>query len=237
MRIAVVEDDSRACVRLANLIDEYFDARGYIGSVQVFSTAEMFLGVYEPSLFDLLVLDIFLSEDPDGKTGMDIARAVRAANDRMPIVFITSSRDFAVEGYTVQAAGYLIKPVDGDQLARTFDAMRLPEPLVRVGGNRLPVRVSDVMWVESDGHYTELHAAREMYRVRENFSTAQAALEVFGGFFLSARGYLVNLAYVKDIQGADFVLRNGQYVPISRKNVKAARAAWSDYVFNKVRGL
>ena len=54
-------------------------------------------------------------------TEYDIARALRRQNDDCPIVFITSSTDFAVLGYEVQASGYLLKPLNHDAFNATMD--------------------------------------------------------------------------------------------------------------------
>ncbi|MCH4053340.1 MAG: LytTR family DNA-binding domain-containing protein [Atopobiaceae bacterium] len=237
MRIAVVEDEQKTREHITSLISEYLDERGHVGSVASFASAEAFRAAYEPLKFDLILMDVYLSERKQAATGMDLARTVREAKDRVPIVFVTSSRDFAVEGYTVQAAGYLIKPVGKEELVRTLDSIRLPEPFVRIGTGRLPVRVGDVVWCKADGHYVEVHALTETYRVRASFSEAQSALEPYGSFYLSARGYLVNLAFVRGMDQAEFVLRNGMRVPISLRNVADAKAAWSGYLFDKVRGL
>ncbi|CAM3635725.1 response regulator [Cohnella lubricantis] len=51
-------------------------------------------------------------------TGMEFARRAKAINPRIRIVFISGHEDFgyAKEALTLQASGYLLKPVDDDEL-------------------------------------------------------------------------------------------------------------------------
>lgn len=98
--------------------------------------------------YDLILLDMVLSEescghgqeqtrDHDGDvrcddagvrpdalmvTGLDVARALRAAGVSCPVIFETASVDYAVDGYEV-ASGYLVKPFDYERLAATIDRL------------------------------------------------------------------------------------------------------------------
>ena len=61
---------------------------------------------------ELLFLDIYMKE----LNGMETARRIRELECKVPIVFLTSSRDFAVESYEVHASGYLLKPFEEEKL-------------------------------------------------------------------------------------------------------------------------
>ena len=89
-------------------------------SVTFSPDAKSFIESWKNSRYDLLLLDCYLSDEnlPHATTGLDIARLLRNQNDDCAIVFITSSTDFAVLGYEVQASGYLLKPVN----RKTFEA-------------------------------------------------------------------------------------------------------------------
>ena len=66
---------------------------------------------------DLIMLDVIMPL----LNGMDTARELRNDNQIVPIIFLTSSREFAVDSYEVKAFHYLIKPVDDVKLFRTLD--------------------------------------------------------------------------------------------------------------------
>ncbi len=61
---------------------------------------------------DLLFLDIQMP----GINGIETARRLRELECSTKIVFLTATADYALEGYDVQASGYLVKPVDQRKL-------------------------------------------------------------------------------------------------------------------------
>lgn len=129
MRIAIVEDHPAERELIATMCAEYFNGRN-VGATagrnamqtvcDVFPDAKSFIESWKNNRYDLLLLDCYLSDEnlPHATTGLDIARLLRNQNDDCAIVFITSSTDFAVLGYEVQASGYLLKPVN----RKTFEA-------------------------------------------------------------------------------------------------------------------
>lgn len=56
--------------------------------------------------------------------GIDTAAELRANGQDVPIIFLTSSREFAVESYEVKAFHYLLKPIDEIRLFAVMDEYR-----------------------------------------------------------------------------------------------------------------
>lgn len=67
--------------------------------------------------FDLYLLDVYMV----GITGTDTARKLRQFGDKGEIIFLTNSRDHAVEAFEVEAIQYLIKPYTEKTLFITID--------------------------------------------------------------------------------------------------------------------
>lgn len=63
-----------------------------------------------------MILDIFMS----GKTGIEAAEELRRQQCGTFIIFLTTSREYALEAYGVDALQYIVKPLDQ---ARLFHAM------------------------------------------------------------------------------------------------------------------
>ena len=66
---------------------------------------------------DLIILDVIMPL----MSGMDTARELRMDEQTVPIIFLTSSKEFAVDSYDVNAFHYLIKPVDERKLFHILD--------------------------------------------------------------------------------------------------------------------
>ncbi|WP_306472654.1 LytR/AlgR family response regulator transcription factor [Acetivibrio thermocellus] len=69
--------------------------------------------------FDIYCLDIMMP----GFTGIDLANEIRGSDKTAPILFFTSSAEFALESYSVRAADYVLKPVSKEKLFLTFDEL------------------------------------------------------------------------------------------------------------------
>ena len=61
----------------------------------------------------------------DQDNGMDVAVRIREAGDSCSLIFVTSSDAFAVASYDVQAAYYLLKPLDTAKLMKVLDTIQI----------------------------------------------------------------------------------------------------------------
>ncbi|MEG2120368.1 MAG: LytTR family DNA-binding domain-containing protein, partial [Pseudoflavonifractor sp.] len=150
--------------------------------------------------FDLIFLDIFMP----GMDGMETARALRHAGVDRPLVFLSTSPDFAVASYDVAALTYLLKPLSPEKLAAVMERFLKsyrPQSLFLQG--RLFV-ARDIVLAESqnknvllrfkDGSSCVLH---------EKLDTVEARLT--GQNFLRChQSFVVNMDYVCGVAGEAF---------------------------------
>ena len=106
MNIAIIDDIASDAEQLKRIITSYFENRQIPTEIRYFSSAEALFDDYRPGNFQILFLDIYM----DGITGMEAARRIRNQSDDCILVFVTTSSEFAVESYDVNAAYYLLKP-------------------------------------------------------------------------------------------------------------------------------
>jgi two-component SAPR family response regulator len=69
--------------------------------------------------FDIYCLDIMMP----GFTGIDAAKEIRTFDKTAPILFFTSSPEFALESYSVKAINYVLKPISKEKLFFAFDEL------------------------------------------------------------------------------------------------------------------
>jgi len=67
--------------------------------------------------FDLYVLDVIMPE----LSGIDVGVKLRELGSDAPIIYLTTSPDYAVDSYLAQAFYYILKPVDRFQLFEVLD--------------------------------------------------------------------------------------------------------------------
>ena len=71
---------------------------------------------------DIAYLDINMP----GLNGIDLAKKLKAANPHINIIFATGHDEYAKESYSVQASGYLTKPITAKCVADSLRHLRIP---------------------------------------------------------------------------------------------------------------
>jgi FixJ family two-component response regulator len=113
--ISIVDDDDFLRNSLNNLL------RSVGMRTHGFSSAAEFLNSNELHATDCLLLDVRMP----GMSGLDLQRQLRAANSRIPIVFITSHADDDDARARALAAGavaFLYKPCKKETLLEAIDS-------------------------------------------------------------------------------------------------------------------
>ena len=105
MNIAIIDDLKTDSDRLVGLINTYMEQhRLQCRTMDLFSSGESFLDTFTSGKYHLIFLDIYM----DGITGMETAKRIRQTDHDCRIIFITTSPEFAVESYNVNASFYLL---------------------------------------------------------------------------------------------------------------------------------
>lgn len=238
MRVAIVDDDASARRQLEAHVRQFAGSESTVTSVESYASGRLFLAAHTTGAFDLVLLDCMLGE---AGSGIDVARQLRARGDAVPIVLVTSSKDFAMEGYDVGAVGYLLKPVTYGKLSSTLlrigAAAGEPQTVtIQTGRDTVPVDVRRLTHAEAHGHYVRLFdVSGQMQNFRLGFGVLQESLARYPQVYCCARGQLVNLDHVREVADGSFVLNDGSRVPIRQRGVAEARHAFATYLFDRLR--
>ena len=111
MKIAVIDDSAADRKLLSEKIQNFCLRESLIYEIRLFPSGSEFLQASHGD-WDIIFLDIFMNEID----GMTLARTLRQNNINSLIIFTTSSPDYAVESYDVQAFHYLLNPIPQDKL-------------------------------------------------------------------------------------------------------------------------
>lgn len=217
IKIAVVEDEKRWSDAFLDYIRRYSAERKMTVSADVFPDGMEFISSYEGG-YDLVLMDIAMPH----MNGLEAAQRLRATDEYVCLIFITTMAQYAVKGYEVNAFDFLVKPVEYELfkikmdkvLARIESGGNKSYTVVTASGMRkLPL--SDIRYVESAKHYLYFHTTDKEYKMR-------AVLNDIREFFLSNgfaevnRSILVNLAFIEGYSAAEVNLFGGETLPLSR---------------------
>ena len=227
---AIVEDESAEAERLSAMLGRYGEERGLVFNKRVFTLASDFLADYTGD-YDVVFMDIQL---PD-LDGMSAAKRLRETDGSVVLVFVTNMSQYAINGYEVNAADFVVKPLIYESFAlkldRIFERMaKLAETVlpVNTGGGMVTLAASDIKYIEVMGHELIYHTTRGEYRSYGSLCKVEKRLEE-ARFVRCNNYYLVNPRYVQSV-GAGSTVVGGDELSVSYARRKAYRKAIAEYL-------
>lgn len=236
MEIALVDDMNYDRDKLYQIISYYLNIKNIDCTIYTYSSAEEFLKDFSKHKFIMVFLDISMP----GMTGMQAAYEIRKTDKKVNIIFATVEKEFALEGYEVHAAGYILKPFNQDKIYSVLDHilndMILPQ-YINIKESRVTVQImlDDLYFIEMRNHYAEFHTSTEVHRTYMNFEGLKSLIPDQLRFQCCCRGIIVNFDNVKKIEEQTIILKNDERVPISRSKKIEIKNAYASYAFDKTR--
>ena len=174
---------------------------------------------------DLFFLDINM---PD-ISGLSLAKTI---NKKSKIIFTTAYREYAVDGFDLQAVDYLLKPIAFDRFLQAVNKffetqsviskqVEIKETSVKndyifVRSERKMVKINfdEILYVESLSDYIKIHTIDTVLVTRETISNLEMKLPSLQ-FLRIHRSYIVNLNKT-DSYTNEFIEIEKNAIPISR---------------------
>jgi len=176
--------------------------------------------VLQQTPIDLLFLDI---EMPVMK-GTDFFKNLL---HKPNVIFTTAYRDYALDGFNLNAVDYLLKPVTFERLFRATEKFlsRQPETLtdfpevmqqkdyifIRKNRKQIKLMLKAILFIESFKDYVTIHLPEEQHTVKYSISAFQKLLD--GRFLRIHRSYIVNVDKVTAYTRQDVEI-DKQEIPI-----------------------
>lgn len=238
MKIAVCDDEIHFIEAVCSLLEEWAKEQGIKLKLYRFTNGDDLIDSHQTECMDLIVLDVLMPL----LNGIDTARELRNMDQTVPIVFLTSSREFAVDSYEVKALNYLIKPIDRANLFLTLDDFWRNYNAAKVcftartadGFSRIVI--SDVDYLEAQNKQVLLHLSNgRIIAIRELFSKCVKIFSPENGFFCCHRSYIVNLSNVERFTKTEVTTVYNAFIPISRNSYTAFKETYFNHMFGGVR--
>lgn len=203
---------------------------GYVNQTSFLTLAGICKSAIEANEFlrrekaDLLFLDIQM---PD-LTGTEF---VRSLENPPAIIFTTAYRDYAIEGFELNALDYLVKPISFQRFLKAankaqtyFEAQRASAPrpagieqdyfFIKSDGQFIKIKLEDVLYFESEKDYVFIFTEQKRYLTL--LSLKQLEKELPPERFLRVhRSFLVALEKIELLDGNQLVIKDKR-IPVSR---------------------
>ncbi|EOT39616.1 LytR/AlgR family response regulator transcription factor [Enterococcus columbae] len=220
LKIAIVDDFTPDREKLAQCLLQYgkeadikFDISYFKDGIEI---VDRYIG------FDIIYFDV----EMEIMDGMTAAKKIRALDPKVTIVFLTNYVQWAIEGYSVQASDFLLKPLSYFSFKEHFKKLlQRIQPMdkatysIKNAGNIQKILVDDIYYVESQGHYLHFHLRNQpTITLLNSLKNVEKELAAYD-FFRCNNCYLVNLNHVEAIEGQQAIVA-GEALQISRPRKK-----------------
>jgi len=173
--------------------------------------------------YDILFLDIHLSED---ENGIDIGKKLRDNQNNCIINLVTSLREYSMDGYKADVLRFLVKPVTqeivNEAMLASIKKLGLDRRVLKVRcieGDTL-FNLHDILYIESKQRKRKIVCRHGSYITWESFDVLQSKLSS-PLFAFAHKSYLVNLEHIDYIKNGWIYLKkmgadNRAVIKISR---------------------
>lgn len=241
MYIAILDDAAADRKKAEACLHTYFSNHPVIDPVIIseFKSAEDFLKSFVPDIYQFIFIDYYMA----GMSGLEAARKIRETDKNAILIFITSSQDYAADGYKVKASGYLLKPFTYCDIEEIMDLIDIKEirdrQFIELEAGSYPVRIllNDIIYCDIAGHYVQIHTeGMGLQKFRMTFLSLTRLLSPYKSFLPCYKGCIINMKRVNKVEELSFCMDNGERIPFRKKEQTLLMKHYSDFLFDKVRG-
>ncbi len=238
MLIALCDDEETYHEKIKELIRQYKQRNpDRTLSLSSFSSGkELINHVDEYGGFDLYILDCIMPE----MNGIELGTALRMRDDTGILLYLTTSPDFALDSYRVDAFDYLLKPVDEDlffksldKAYRSFSQLMQEAVAVKTADSIRMIPVADIRYAERMekhiDYYLTDNTVIHSISFNGSFQNAVSELLAHKGMLLVGSSFVVNLFHVTEVTKSDLILTGNLHVPVPRRMYEAVKKKWVDF--------
>lgn len=240
IKVGFCDDDLFTINEISALFDQYCAEHDWeIACTEFHSPLELLAEIENGTHFDILFLDVIMP----GQNGIDVAREIRQHDHAVKIIFLTSSSEFAVESYTVDAFFYCVKPIETEGFCRLMDSAISQCEKERQGGLILrckngitQIALEKLVYCEVIGRTLVFHMQNGInFESVGSLNKLSNELAQYGNFLRPHRSFLINMEYIQNISYKAITLENLEKIPIPHGKCEEIKNRYLDYVFSKKR--
>lgn len=227
IRCIIVEDERVAREGLQYYIQQY----DFLELAGCFSNASDALEFLDRDTVSLIFLDI----EMPGISGLEMARQLEGMFPL--IIFTTAYPQYALEGYSANTIGYLVKPIFPDDFRRVLQQVQrlfsytardtdtsLKQLLIKSEGTWLRIGPAEILYLKSMQNYVLIF--RHHHKPLMTLQPLKEIGRMLPDFFTQThRSYIVNIKQVAQLSGTYLTIGLSS-IPVSRTRKKEVTDAF-----------
>ena len=240
--IALCDDETVELNKTEKILNAYEQEHPEVDfMIECFESADELIYRIEDKNYapDLIFMDIFMP-GPGGVSnslGMEAAKKLRDMGNRAKLFFLSTSGEYALEAFDVEALQYLLKPITQERVFGVLDRFLESEEeerkkyiLLKREGRFAKVAVNDLVYCEAQGKTQCLHFAdgRESWQ-RMTMMELYELLSPYQEFVKIGAAFIVNMEYIDSLGAQDICLTGGRKIYLPRGAYKGLREQYLNF--------
>ncbi len=238
IKVAFCDDDMLVLGELKDLVDRYCTRHNQeIKYAAFYSSLELLAEIEKGARYDILFLDVLLPNE----NGIHIAREVRQYDGAVKIIFLTSSSEFAVQSYTVDAFFYQMKPIQEECFFKLMDSA-ISERQKEQQHSLILHCKSGITRVDLDRlEYCEVLGRTLLFHMENgkilegtgSMDKLYEQLSQYENFVRPHRSFLINMEYIRKISYKAIIMENLAEIPIPHGKCSEIKNLYLAYAFKR----
>lgn len=242
MRIAICDDDDQYRMQLLMLTKEYASTHTeqQVSYVTFSSAQDLLEMACSQNQFDVCILDIVMP----GVNGIELGMRLRQNGYDGIIIYLTSSKEFAIDSYAAKAFDYLLKPVIPQKLFSVLEnayaiiSDRAEKSIiVKTKNNCVRLTYDSILYAQLCKRAVVYHLTNgetvESILLRIPFAEAMQELLTDTCFTFCGQSTVVNLCHITLVGNEEIVFKETHRVYFNQKLCREIRSIWSDFWFDR----
>ena len=227
--IALCDDEESELDKAENMLKSYQEQnRECSFSIERFISADDLLWKVKENEYmpDLLLMDIYMPR----KLGIEAAKELREMGNECRIIFLTTSKEYALEAFRVDAVQYLVKPVSEEELFSVLNKLlgsmfeeQKKYLLLRIDNRNRRIAMRDIVYCEAQ------KKCQCIYLSDGTQFLLRLMLSGYKEFVKAGISYIVNLEHIESLNAQELQMDNGRTVYLPRGSYQSLKEQYFSY--------
>lgn len=232
----IIDDEAQNIKLLQNMLEMYCPSVKILATETSAKNGLLLIDELQPEL-------VFLDVEMPHLNGFDLLKKLEPVN--FETIFVTAYSHYAIEAFEHQATGYVTKPIQSDKLIAAVQSATkkiedkninrnlfslleqntqktTPEKIpLSTSSGLLFVKLSDILYCESNGNYTSFYLANSDKPVLVSRQLGEYEKLLPETHFTRIHDkYIINLSFIREYikgSGGEVVLENGKELPVAAR--------------------
>lgn len=236
LSVAVCDDLDEERLQLCRMLQSYAVRNGIELRLEPLESGQALASVARKGRWDLVLMDIYMP----GMSGIEAARRLREVDRECLLIFATTSDEHGIVSYELHASDYLVKPISQAALDAAMDWClrehrdRFRTIWVRSEWENIEIPLRDIRYIEIKRHTAYICTGDRIIKTPRGMNALEEEIDC-ADFLRCHRSFLVNMRRIRRMEKRDFVMDNGDLVPIGSSDAAAIRQKFMDWTFLRDR--